>query len=65
VPDARQCGNDSAFRVFDVRLTWRPDSSKHPTGAAEIESILNRNPGYAVELLQVLLHGRQRPRLRG
>jgi hypothetical protein len=49
------------YRVFDVRLTWRPGSSKQPTGTAEIESVLNGHPGYTVERLQTYSTGDSGP----
>lgn len=49
------------YRVFEVRLTWRHDSAEHPTGAAEIESILNAHPDYGIERIQTYSAGGNEP----
>ncbi len=61
MPDSKRREDGCAFKVFDVRLTWRPDSSKHPTGAAEIESILDRHPGYVIQCPKVYSTGDNGP----
>ncbi|MCC6363063.1 MAG: hypothetical protein IT165_06030 [Bryobacterales bacterium] len=52
---------DLRYRVFEVRMTWRRDSEKHPTGAMEIEAILNAHPNYHLHRIQAYSRGGNEP----